>query len=105
MMIIKIADDYTKTPGGRRVGEGNYTGEDFRKRFLEPKYKAAVQNGEYLTVDLDGGYGYPPSFLEESFGGLARELRDKNILKNIKIISNDEPSLIKEIEGYVESAF
>ncbi len=102
-MIINIAQDYTKTPGGRFITEGNFSGEDFRKRILEPKFLEAQQNGEKLTVILDGGYGYATSFLEEAFGGLARDLHDKSIL-NIELISEEEPSLVEKILSYIRDA-
>ena len=34
--VISIANDYTKTPGGRHVNEGKYSGEDFRETVLRP---------------------------------------------------------------------
>lgn len=102
-MIIKIAKEYTKTPGGRYISEGKYSGEDFRKRILEPKYLEAKNNNDVLTVDLDGGYGYAPSFLDEAFGGLARELKDHNIL-SIKIISDEEPGLVDKVRKYIEES-
>ena len=32
-MTINIAKDYSKTPGGRFIKEGEYSGEDLEKRF------------------------------------------------------------------------
>lgn len=102
-MIIDIARDYTKAPGGRFISEGSFSGEDFRKRILKPKFLEAKHNGEKLTVILDGGYGYATSFLEEAFGGLARDLHDKAIL-NIELISEEEPGLIEKILKYIHDA-
>ena len=46
---------------------------------LYPKFLEAIDSKKILTVDLDGGYGYGSSFLEESFGGLVRKLKkEKN---------------------------
>lgn len=102
MITINIATDYTKMPGGRHIKEGQYSGEDFRKNVLKPKYLEAKKNNEELTVILDGGYGYATSFLEEAFGGLVRELADPGIL-NIHIISEEEPAWIGKIESYIKS--
>ena len=63
----------------------------------------AKSKNEVLTVDLDGGYGYATSFLEEAFGGLARELNDPGLL-DIKIISEEEPALIEKIRQYITDA-
>lgn len=76
MITINIATDYTKTPGGRFISEGEYSGQDFREKVLKPKFLQALENNDQLTVILDGGYGYATSFLEEAFGGLAREMRN-----------------------------
>ena len=59
-----------------------------------------------MKIDLDGGYGYGSSFLEEAFGGLIRDLDEdyKQALEIIQIKSNDEPSLIEDITKYIEDA-
>lgn len=105
-MNINICKDYTDTPGGRYIIQGEFSGEDFRNKILKPKYIEAIDNGEKLKIDLDGGYGYGSSFLEEAFGGLIREL-DKNYkqaLDVIEIKSDDEPSLIDDISKYINEA-
>ena len=105
-MNINICKDYTDTPGGRYIIQGEFSGEDFRNKILKPKYIEAIDNGEKLKIDLDGGYGYGSSFLEEAFGGLIREL-DKNYnqaLYLIEIKSVYEPSLIDDISKYINEA-
>ena len=103
-MIINIAKDYSKTPGGRFISEGKYSGEDFRKKVLEPAFQESQKKQEKLTVNLDGGYGYGSSFLEEAFGGLARQTRSDRVLCDIIIISDEEPRLIDDIREYMEDA-
>lgn len=65
---ISIADDFTRFPGGRYRKNGKGSGEEFRDRFLVP----LLSHGESAVIDLEGTSGYPPSFLEEAFGGLVR---------------------------------
>lgn len=104
MITIKISEDYSNTPGPRLRTEGEYSGEDFRETVLKPKFNIAIANKEKIKIDLDGGYGYPPSFLEESFGGLAREY-DENLVQNtFEFVSEDEPLLIEEIRKYIKNA-
>lgn len=104
-MIINIAEDYTTTPGARYISDGKYSGEDFRNNYLEPDLKKCLKNGEKLTINFDGGYGYGTSFLEESFGGLVRKgYSSQEILNNINFISNDEPSLIEKVKKYIVEA-
>lgn len=102
-MKIKIADDFTDAPGGRYASEGINSGEEFREKLLKPFFQDALNSGEVIVVDLDGGFGYLPSFLEEAFGGLAREFSGKSVNEHIQIISNDEPGLVNRITDYVLS--
>lgn len=103
-MIIKISKDFSETPGARNISDGPYSGEEFREKVLKVKYKEALCNGEKLTIDLDGGYGYPTSFLEEAFGGLAREYGGQKVLSVLDFISEDEPALVEEIMSYIKGA-
>lgn len=108
-MIIKIAEVYTDTPGARYESQGPFSGERFRDEILYPKFIDWLDSGDTLTVDLDGGYGYGSSFLEETFGGLVRKLRREQNgnyikVKDIKIISNDNRKWIDKIPGYIKDA-
>ena len=111
-MIINIARDYTDTPGGRNISDGEFSGEDFRDNFLIPKIVGVINTNEKIDIDLDGGYGYGSSFLEEAFGGLIRKMikqntsidKIKDIINRISIKSDDEPSLISQIVEYMKSA-
>lgn len=101
-MEINISKDYTKTPGGRFIKEGKFSGEHFREKLLEPSLLKAVKNNEPLIINLDDGYGYASCFLEEAFGGLIRKGYNPQDLLNIFIfISNEEPELIQEIKEYI----
>jgi len=74
MKTIRVID-FTDLPGPRYIDddEGETSGEQFRQTHLEKPFEEAVKTRTPLRVDLDGTkHGYPPSFLEESFGGLAR---------------------------------
>lgn len=105
-MRIKIATDYSTAPGPRRMKEGRYSGEEFRKRLLLPRVKEAAENGSTVEVDLDGTSGYGTSFLEEVFGGLIRN--DKfdlaTLHRVLQLTSNEEPSLLEEIAEYMNEA-
>jgi hypothetical protein len=108
-MIIKVTNDFTDTPGARYKNQGPYSGEEFRNRILYPKFIEAENSNEDLTVDLDGGYGYGSSFLEESFGGLVRKLSEEKFdriddVKKIKIVSHDNPVWIEKVAKYIDEA-
>jgi len=104
-IIIKIADDYTKTPGVREEIEGDFPGEEFLKKILLPRFKQAIAEKKKLYVDLDDTAGYATSFLESAFGGLAREYKDhKIVLENIEFKSDDNPFLEDDIKEYIKDA-
>lgn len=66
--IINVASDFSRYPGGRCRQHSRYSGEAFRDDHLVP----SLNKNERVIVDLEGVVGYPPSFLEEAFGGLVR---------------------------------
>lgn len=103
---IKIARDYSSTPGPRYIKEGENSGELFRQTKLFPAFKQAIGEKKKLVVDLDGTAGYGTSFLEESFGGLIRieNMDYKTILENLEIISNEEDFLKDDILFYLKDA-
>lgn len=104
MKVINISKDFTDTPGARYISEGEYSGELFRETILIPKYVETIAAKEQLKIELDGGYGYATSFLEESFGGLARKYDIQEVLRTLVFESNDEPGLINEITDYIKKA-
>lgn len=103
---IKIAKDFSLTPGPRYIKEGLNSGELFRNEILFPMLKKAIEEDIKIVVDLDGTAGYGTSFLEEAFGGLIREEKmDYNLISSkIEIISNEEDFLIDDIKQYLKDA-
>ena len=104
MITISIADDFTDTPGPRYKTDGNYSGEEFREKLLEPNFLKAKGNNEKLMIDFDGGYGYLISFLEESFGGLARIYGSDSVLETLEFKSDEEEALITKVKSYIINA-
>jgi len=105
MINIKISEEFTKTPGARLRSIGNFSGEQFREEILEPRFIKAKETNQKLFIDLDGGYGYAPSFLEEAFGGLARIYGASQVEETIgHIKSDDEPGLVDDIFKYIRNA-
>src|SRR4051812_7989660 len=101
---IDIPKEFSKTPGPRERTTGDHSGEEFRedwlvKYFIDP-------NQEYeITLDFDGAYGYPTSFLEECFGGLVRKFGMNRVLKVIKFGKRNKfPMIEREIKLYMQEA-
>lgn len=68
-----------------------------------------IRKKEKLEILFDGAFGYPPSFLDEAFGGLVKKMKDKKmkdkkVLNSIVIVSNDDLTLERKIRKYVEDA-
>jgi folate-dependent tRNA-U54 methylase TrmFO/GidA len=103
-MMIRVANDFSETPGPRSRDEGKDSGQQFLEELLLPKYEEAKKHNEHLIIDLDGTEGYATSFLESAFGGLARKYGAKEILDTIKFKSIEEPYLIGEIMNYIRGA-
>jgi STAS-like domain of unknown function (DUF4325) len=104
VLELNIAREFTPTPGPRFSKEGKFSGEQFRDEVLKERFAQALRESVTLYIDLDGGYGYAPSFLEEAFGGLAREYGPQPVLNTLKFKSDEEPLLISDIEGYIRKA-
>jgi STAS-like domain of unknown function (DUF4325) len=98
-MTLDIANSFSKEPAGRFRTDGSSSGEVFREDHLIP----ALTVAEVVEVNLDGTEGYGSSFLEEAFGGLLRrlEMSEDEFRTRIHLKSDDDPSLITEVLGYV----
>ena len=104
-IVINIAEEFSRCPGARYPSEGDFSGEEFRKDFLVPRIKEAIQNGLRLQVILDGSAGYSTAFLEEAFGGLVREDGfTPEQLEIIDYISDEDTTYIDDIKAYIEDA-
>lgn len=102
-MTYYIAKQYTDAPGGRFIDDGPCSGEDFRENVLK-KLMSECAQGERILIIFDGAYGYPTSFLEEAFGGLARLLGSKTVLDKFSFESNDEPEIVNRVNEYINGA-
>ena len=111
-MILTVATDFSRTPGVRSLGEGDFSGEVFLGQCLYPCFKEAMQQNQQLTVNLDGTAGYATSFLEASFGGLVRGDEEQGIpgtdlrtvQRYLRLVCTDDPYLIEEIDEYMHDA-
>ena len=97
--------DFTFTPGPRLQEDGNYSGEEFRDKYLLPKFLDAVKKDIRLNVNLENTKGYATSFLEEAFGGLIRKgCKKKEVKKYLRIHSSDRPWYVSEVDRYINEA-
>lgn len=104
--LIKVSQRFPY-PGPRFIKLGPQSGEAFKlylHKILVETYGEKFNNNlnTEVTINLDETIGYGSSFLEEGFGGLIRMGVPFEIVKNIKIISNEEPELVDEIKEYID---
>lgn len=71
-ITINIATDFGRDLGGRWKEYGPFSGEEFYNSILENKFLEAQKDNKKLVIQMDGTNGYPSSFLDQSFGELAR---------------------------------
>ena len=102
-MKLRTMEKMKSLPGPRYRRQGSGSGEEFRDEYLIPAFDRAVNLYEILEVEMDGAkFGYPTSFLEEAFGGLARSRGAELVLKNTRITCSSEPMLVEEILHYIK---
>ncbi len=93
-LMLSIANEYWPFPAGRVAADGDYNGEEFRKKHLVPLLIQAEKQGTKLVVSLDGLKSCGSSFLESAFGGLVRyDGYDQSQLRKILEIVCTKPSL------------
>lgn len=96
---IDIGEKFSQFLGPRHEADGPYSGEQFRKQFLEP----AVATNDRVVVHLDSVKGYTASFLEEAFGGLVRA-SGAGVLDKIQFVAVSRAYLIDQIEEWMRDA-
>lgn len=110
-MTIDVANEFSPYPSGRVTKDGDYNGERFRKEFLIPAIKKAFKAkgaAASVVIDLDGVRTFGSSFLEEAFGGLARDkgVIFKEALAVLRIkCTKDHLQIYKDaIDEYLQNA-
>jgi len=102
-MLIKISNDFSDTPGARYYKDGDNSGEEFYERILKPAFDNCIKKNEIMSVDFDDCYGFPPSFLSESFGRLSDEFGVKIVLESIQIISEQDPLIKSQVVDIIKN--
>lgn len=104
-IVISVARDFSPLPGLRYESQGPNSGKRFREEVLLPRFLEARAANKQLRVDLDGTEGYTTSFLEESFGGLARTPGvGIEAVKQTLIVSCSQSFLVEDVWWDVEQS-
>lgn len=99
--FFKIAEEFSIKPGPRFIREGSNSAELLLTTKLYSLFKDIIDSNEILVIDLDGTSGYATSFLEGTFGELARKYTPKLVLKHLEIISTKKSFYKDEIIEYI----
>ena len=101
-VVVRIADEYTTLPGPRYREQGAHSGEQLREELLQPRLEEAMRGRRTLIVDLRGtSFGYPIGFLEETFGGLARNVA--NAADHMHMVDDNQETM-REIVQLMRNA-
>lgn len=98
MAEFKISEIFSEDPGLRHCSISDESGEEFYHSILNNAFYDAITNKEKLILNLDGGSGYAPSFLDEALGNLVYDFTLKNVKDWLTIISKEEPEWIDYLE-------
>jgi hypothetical protein len=90
---INFVNDFTDCPGGRLKIYGEYSGEEFREKWLEP----ALTEHDRVVLNLNGAMGFPASFIDEAFGVLVAERGEAEVNRKLVIQLDDNPIALAEI--------
>jgi hypothetical protein len=100
-MRIKIAEDFSDTPGARYYKDGDNSGQEFYEKILEKAFKQCLEKAEKLEIDFDDCYGFASSFLSESFGRLSEDYGKEIVLKIIVLKSLQDPLIPSQVESII----
>lgn len=105
-IIVDVARDFSPTPGARYRTDGPFSGEAFRTEVLTPRVLRAFESGTVVVVRLDGAIGFPSSFLEEAFGGLARsgKVPAHELPRLIRVESSVHRNAARLIPDFIKAA-
>jgi hypothetical protein len=81
---IDIAKEFSQVLGGRWKKLGPFSGEAFYEDLLEKRFKEAQNSDQKLHIYLDNAKGYGSSFLDQSFGELARNYQTETVRRIIE---------------------
>ncbi|WP_238947014.1 STAS-like domain-containing protein [Seongchinamella unica] len=102
-MIEVRVGEFSRSPFGRKLEDGKFSGERFRKEKIAP----SLRKGEKVWVYLDDvvpGYEYGSSFLHEAFGGLVlyEGFTEQELKARLKIVT-EMKDVEQEIWEYIQA--
>jgi len=100
MKRYHIANEFSDVPGGRYRSDGLFSGQEFREDVLEPLLRV----NEPVCFILDGVFGFPISFVDESFAQLQRKYKYLDLLQLFSFVCLEDVSEVHEFETCIRKA-
>ncbi|MEN1956551.1 STAS-like domain-containing protein [Luteimonas changyuni] len=98
--MFKVAEQFSRFPGGRRKIHGRFSGEEFRETCALP----LLEKHRFVIFDLTGSAGYSSGFLDEAFGELGLLFPLAELRERLQIISEDDPDAVDIAWSRIEDA-
>lgn len=107
--VYDVGNRFHHRPIGRKLADGEFSGEVFREKVLLPFFKDIKARGsnDILVLDFNNVSMAGSSFIEEAFGGLVRAGFSKSFIKeHLEIVVDWElKELISDrIYQYIDKA-
>jgi len=97
-LTYNFAEEFTVSPGGRYEARSEKSGEEFRKAVLQP----LLEKYDRVILDLNGVFGFPPSFLDEVFGPLVKKYGRSELERRLAISLSDDDVALRVISSVYE---
>lgn len=88
-LTINISKEFSKYLGGRYKKYFQFSGEEFREKFLDENF----EKYDKIHIELDGTLGYQWDFLDESFGVIARKYGKDQFNEKFNFISRNNHTI------------
>lgn len=84
--------------------DNNYAKIDDKKlEALKNEVINSLNADDEIFLNFDGGFGYTNNFIELIIEFLNLKFGDNNLLKKIKVKSDDEPSIIEHVTNLLRN--
>jgi len=102
-MYFSVAKQFSIFPGARYRKTSNWSAQELYEDHLEVMLKQSVKYSIKLHFDLDGTCGYGVSFLHQLAFLIKTNIPES--IPFIRFISKEEPYLVEEFMGYIDSIY
>ena len=99
--VVKVVNKWPQYvfPGPRKRYMAPRSGQEFREDCLTE----LINEKKPFILDMSGMVGYPPSWLEEVFGGMVRHF-DESQIEYFKGVTGVGKDIIEDIDRYIKDA-